>query len=925
MKRKTFTLLILMVLFGISLNSYGQTITGTVYDKSTGEPLPGATVMIEETTIGTVTSLYGTFNLNVKQGKSSLRITYVGYLDYLSEQDMKAGETKDLGKIELEADAIGITEIFVIASIAKDRKTPVAISNIDPEMIIEKLGTQEFPEILKSTPSVYATKRGGGYGDGRFNLRGFDSNNIGVLINGVPVNDMENGRVYWSNWAGLSDVTRIMQVQRGLGASKLAISSIGGTLNIITNTTDVKQGGSVYYALGNNGYNKTGLTLSTGLTDNGWAVTVSGSKTTGDGYVTGTNFEAWSYFFNVSKRLTDKQQISLTAFGAPQWHNQRGSLLQVNDYLNHPDGFKLNYGYGYRNGEIYGGDHAYNKYHKPQISLNHTVSFDSKTSLSTAVYASIAKGGGRRVSGDSSEYLRFQYPYGIPYPDMTKLTPDGHLDFDAVLDYNNNSLKGSDAIMSMSTNAHDWYGFLSTLNKEFGNISVTAGLDGRYYRGYHYTEVDDLLGGEYFLDNQNVNRDPGTPLYKGDKFSYYNLTDVMWGGIFLQAEYSVDNYSAFISTSVSNTTYQRIDYFTYYDDKTKQEIEDIKNISYNSADSSYIQLWDQLVSDEIQNLGVDELSESQERDLYSANQNSFDIDHIYQTSDKVSFWGYSVKGGFNYNINKEHNVFINGGYFTRAPFANAVFLNYTNSINKDAKPQKVLSTEIGYGYRSSLMRGDLTIYRTNWMDKTIARSVGQETANITGLNALHQGIEAELRIFPAKKLDIRFMFSYGDWKWENDVEAALFDENQDFVDSLYIYSKDIHVSDAAQTTGAVGINYEILPKLKIGADYNYYNRLYAQYDVEGRTKPELSSIDAWVLPDYHVIDMNIKYGFKIGKLKATLYAKVNNVLNTEYIADASDNTLYDNIENVVSYGNESNSPVFFGFGRTWSLALKVRF
>ena len=143
--------------------------------------------------------------------------------------------------------------------------------------------------------------------------------------------------------------------------------------------------------------------------------------------------------------------------------------------------------------------------------------------------------------------------------------------------------------------------------------------------------------------------------------------------------------------------------------------------------------------------------------------------------------------------------------------------------------------------------------------------------------------------------------------------------------SLYIYSKDIHVSDAAQTTGAFGINYEILPKLKIGADYNYYNNLYAQFDIEGRTKPELSGIDAWELPDYHLLDMNIKYDFIIGKLKASLYGKVNNVLNTEYIADASDNTLYDNIEGVVSYGDETNSPVFFGFGRTWSLALKVRF
>ena len=117
-------------------------------------------------------------------------------------------------------DEIVITQ----TSFAVDRKTPVAVSTIKADVIENKLGTQEFPEILKSTPGVYATKSGGGFGDGRLNLRGFNSENVAVMINGVPVNDMENGRVYWSNWAGLSDVTSAMQVQRGLGASKVSCS-----------------------------------------------------------------------------------------------------------------------------------------------------------------------------------------------------------------------------------------------------------------------------------------------------------------------------------------------------------------------------------------------------------------------------------------------------------------------------------------------------------------------------------------------------------------------------------------------------------------------------------------------------------------------------------------------------------------------------
>ena len=176
------------------------------------------------------------------------------------------------------------------------------------------LGNQEFPEILKSTPGVYATKGGGGFGDSEIRLRGFESENIAVMINGIPVNDMENGRVYWSNWAGLSDVTRFMQVQRGLGASKVAVPSIGGTINIVTKTTDAEEGGSVLYSIGNDGYEKVGATVSTGKMENGWAATVSGSRTTGDGYIDGTEFSGFSYFLNIAKELRRRSRTFFYCF-----------------------------------------------------------------------------------------------------------------------------------------------------------------------------------------------------------------------------------------------------------------------------------------------------------------------------------------------------------------------------------------------------------------------------------------------------------------------------------------------------------------------------------------------------------------------------------------------------------------------------------
>jgi outer membrane cobalamin receptor len=825
-------------------------VKGTVIDASSGEPLIAATIRVEKTTIGTAASLDGTFSIKVPLGKQKIIISFIGYTDVIKEVDVK--DVVDLGRIQLVADAIGLDEIMVVSSIARDRQTPVAVSTIKAEVIIEKLGTQEFPEILKSTPSVYATKSSGGYGDGRINLRGFDSNNIGVLINGVPVNDMENGRVYWSNWAGLSDVTRTMQVQRGLGASRLAISSVGGTINIVTNSTESKQGGSVSYGIGNDGYSKTSATVSTGLFENGWAITLSGSKTTGDGYVRGAAFEGWSYFVNIANRINEKHSLSLTAFGAPQWHNQRFSAQRIQTFRDHPDGGRYNPDLGFRNGKPY--TSAFNYYHKPQISLNHFYTISATTSLSTSLYISRSSGGGRRTYGNQTGWLRYNSNSDNP-AEYTKLTPDGYLDWDYVMEQNKLSENGSQLIIANAVNSHDWYGVLSTFNTDIDNLKITGGLDLRYYRGYHMYQVDDLLGGEYFLNSSDVNRPSNTLLYKGDIVNYHDLGEVLWSGLFTQAEYVTEKYSGFISGAVSNTQYRRTDYFKYLESDPNRQ------------------------------------------------------------TDWKPFNGYSIKGGANYNISDHHNVFVNGGYFERAPFFRFVFLNSSNEFNPGAKPERVKSIEFGYGLRTSLVAANITVYHTEWLDKALTRRFTDLTANITGLNALHQGVEIDFTSRPNKRLEIKGMASIGNWKWTDDVTAEVYDENQSLLGTVNVYAGNLSVGDAAQITAALGVDYEVLPRLKVGADYNYYDKLYAFFNVENRTAILDKGIDAWRMPSYHLIDLNVKYDFKIGNLNASIFGKINNLLDTEYIADATDGSSHD----------FKSATVYMGFGRTWSGSLRIRF
>ncbi len=845
---------LLIALVAMTSASFAQgVVKGIVVDVTTNEPLIGATVRVEGTTQGTATSLDGAFTLKVSTANAKLVFSYVGYLDDTKEVAV-SGEV-NMGKVGLKTSSIGMDEVLITASIARDRQTPVAIANIKAQVIEDKLGTQEFPEILKSTPSVYATKAGGGYGDGRINLRGFDSNNIGVLINGVPVNDMESGKVYWSNWAGLSDVTRTMQVQRGMGASKLALSSVGGTINIVTQSTEAKEGGVATYAMGNDGFSKKSFTVSTGMLKNGWAITMSGAKTSGDGYVKGTAFDGWSYFLNVSKRINDKHQLSYTVFGAPQWHNQRYTRLAIDTIRNDKDGIKVNRDYGYINGKEYSTSKNY--YHKPQMSLNHFWTINDKTTLSTAAYASIAQGGGTRVYGPNTKIGR---------------TADNLLDFDKTIAANAASLTGSQTILANSINSHDWYGILSSLNTKISDFNVTGGVDARYYRGYHAYEIENLFGGKYFLDSKNKNRDAGALLKKGDYVNYNYLGEVLWEGGFLQGEYVKDNYSAFISGAISNTSYRRTDFFNYLDSDPNQ------------------------------------------------------------TSKWENFLGYSIKGGANYNINENHNVFLNAGYFTRAPYFRSVYSKSNNAVSPDLKNEKILSTEVGYGFRSSKFSANLTAYRTQWMDKSINRTGRVEIedavtgvknqvdwyVNIMGLDALHQGVEVDFSYKPFDKLTVNGMVSVGDWKWISNASAQktdesgapLKDKDGNPLAASMVYADDVHVGDAAQTTASISVDYEVLPKFKLGLDLNHYDNLYAYFDVN--TRETADAPDAWKMPAYQLLDFNMKYDFKLGSFNATLLGNVSNILDTEYISDANDGTL-------------GTATVYYGFGRTWSTTLKIRF
>ncbi len=862
--------------------------------------------MVPGAKTGVTTDIDGNFTIKVPDSTKELTIEYIGY------KTANVPASASMGTITLEVASQMLKDVVVTQSIARTRKTPVAASSVDALLIENKLGSQEFPEVLKTTPGVWATKDGGGYGDAKINIRGFKSENTGMLVNGIPVNDMEGGWVYWSNWAGLSDVTSMMQVQRGLGASIISVPSVGGTLNITTRSIDAKKGGSVFYGMGNDGMNHIGFNVSTGLMKNGWAVSLMGTRKWGDGYVQGTNFNAYTYFVNVSKRINDAHQLSLTAFGSPQVHYKRSSQdglsienwQKVADYMDGESMYRYNPTFGY---DLDGQVRSSNKnvYHKPQISLNHIWQIDHKSSLSSAVYVSLASGYGSSGQGRGTykgQSLSNTSWYGASNGNLNTLfrRDDGTFDYAAIQEMNMESETGSNMIMSKSINSHKWFGLVSTYKNELieKKLNLTAGIDVRYYIGKHTNEITDLYNGEYFMDdssrkgvNPANNAAAADPNWKYQKLGVgdvvyrdYDGYTVQEGG-FAQLEYTTlkDKLTMVLAGSLNNTTYWRVDRL-YYDKE-------------------------------------------------------------HGTSEKPNFVAGSVKGGANYNIDKHNNVYFNGGYLTRAPFfAKGVFAAQatSNAINPNPVNEKCGSIELGYEFHSPVFTATFNAYYTKWMDKTTTRSSTMNDGqryylNMSGVDARHMGLEFNLKYRPTQWLDIDAMLSLGDWNWDSNAKGYYYNElgqplantsgklasgvlAEDHAWSI-LNQKGRKVGGSAQTTGAIGLTVKPFKGMRIGADWTFSARNYSDYTVSDNDLipfREVNVADPWQIPWGNQLDMSASYKFDMAGFEATIFGNVNNLFNYNYVVDAYTAS--------GSRGTWDNAyRVFYSFGRTYSLRLKIAF
>ncbi|MCO6174619.1 TonB-dependent receptor [Flavobacterium sp. NRK F10] len=876
------------LLFGFvfltSLTVFSQaTVTGVIVDADLNEPLAGANVVVKGTTDGATTDFDGKFEFTTSEKSGQIVVSYLGFESKVISFTV-SGNTVNLGNVTLTPDENQLEGVVVVGSgvidLAKDRKTPIAVSTIKAAEIQAKIGTADVTQALVNTPSVYVAGQSGGYGDSRMTVRGFQQDNTAFLLNGQPINGMEDGKMYWSNWSGMSDIANVIQIQRGLGSSKLAISSVGGTVNFVTKATEKKQGGFASMGVANSDYFKSTVGYNTGMSKKGWGFSVMMSHWQGDGYNMGTRGEGQNYFISLGYKPSDKHNFNFLLTGAPQYHDQNFTK-SISTYLQY--GRKYNNNYGYLNGQYL--SERTNFYHKPVANLNWDFNINETTQLSTVLYASWGRGGG---TGNYGTRLR---------------TADGLVDFDTM--YANNlatangegSYSNGNYLIRASMNNHAWYGMVTNLKKKINeNLSFNAGMDLRTYYGTHYRQVANFLGLNSWTESRNLKGQNDLPtgtivsntvtdygiakpweamfntVGESQRIDYDYSERISYGGVFGQVEYATEKVSAFFQGSVSEQMHQRFDRYDYLPE--------------------------------------------------------------YKDAKKVDNFGFNTKGGVAYNITGQHTVFVNAGYYSRQPYHDNIYLNYTNAVNPLTENEKILGLEAGYTFTSSIFTANLNVYRTSWKDRVTTTSTvltADGTIGTTPVSTgdliyttsqndeqLHTGAEVDFTLKPIKTLSVKGFASVGNWEYRGNAVQRKYNEGLDVLDESKVDIEGGKVGDAAQTTWGLGAKYEIFERFSIDADWRNYDKLYA--NVSARKE----NIE---LPSYDLVDAGISYKMLVGKDKKNSVGfrfNMNNVFNEVYLSELT-------TANKVQAGDETWNGInvsnagYFGLGRTWNFSIRYNF
>ena len=920
-----------------------NTISGTVTDASSGEALAGANVVVVGTSMGAAATADGSYSIsNVPDGSYTITSSVIGYADGSQSVNVSGDATVNFS---LSVSALELSALEVLASRAGE-KTPVAYTNISKAEVEARLGSQDIPMILNTTPSVYATQQGGGAGDARINVRGFNQRNVAVMINGVPQNDMENGWVYWSNWDGVGDATSSIQMQRGLSAVNLATPSIGGTMNIITDPTAMNRGGKFKQEFGAGGFLKTTANLNTGIINDKMAFSATIVRKTGNGIIDKTWTDAWAYYFGASYAINDKNRVELYAIGAPQRHGQ--NLYKQNAGVYDPDFAKKMDGYdaeGLWNGKSYpdskgeftapeagfgssdprlfnqnwapvnssykGKQYWYmygakttdrydpnfinereNFFHKPLVNLNHFLTINDDMRLSTIAYWSGGSGGGtgtigsivtRDADGKSDTYgAAAQSGKHKFYYGPSPWTRDWNEQI---------------AINSSNSTSYWWQGKAKT--KQVGeSIGILRNSINRQ-------STIGVISKLNYNINSNLQTQFGIDWRTAGIEHAREVRDLLGGNFYMN--YANKNFPGGVKSELG-------DIIAYHNETTVDWLGFYGQGNYTSGPLNAYGM-----------VGTSSIKYSYQ-------------DHFTVADEKITSPGISalqVKGGVMYDVNDNISVFGNLGRVEKPPIMDNV-IYYDGTVASDPANEKFQSMEFGMNFMTQKYAVKASYYNTQWMDRNLTKSVttGQGSSGdtdvifLTGVDQTHTGFEVEGSAQVIDMLRLDFAASFGTWEFVDDASGNY----QEYTETgtkqtTYTYAlKGLYVGDMPQTGFVLGATITPISGLMAQLVYNSYDKNYADWSPAAREVKggEADRAQVWMAPKYSKMDFHASYNLpmQIAGANLQVFAHVFNLTDETYIQDAVDNSQY----NAWDKDHDADSAeVFFGIPRSMNMGIAVRF
>ena len=910
----------LFVCFNVFFVFAQQTVVkGIVKDMLTNQPIEGVSVSFENSELTVYTDDMGFFQFSaaVPLGEQMLSISKAGYL------------SARYPIIVNEEQILNIQDMML--SLDNSDYDLFTITLSDDELNDDGSGADNISGLLSASQDVFQRAAAFEFSQSFFRVRGLNTDNGTVLMNGIEMNKIFDGRQQWSNWGGLNDVLRGQELSMGLAPSSYTFGGLLGSTNINLRASSYRAGGRVTYSSSNRSYtNRLMATYASGLVDGGWSYAFSIGRRWGDeGFQDGTFYDANSFFASVEKKINDKHSLNFVGIYTP---NRRGKSSPNTQEVFDLKGTTYNEYWGWHDGEKR--NSRVRRIAEPVLMLNHYWDISDKTTLNTNVSYQFGELGNSRLDYAGGANPTPAYYQGLPSyfladtdgPDYAgaylaeqSFRNGGQVNWNRIYDANlTNNINGDYAAYILYEDRSDDQQFSANTILESSlsdQVTLNAAVNYKRLKSHNFAEIMDMLGSntgylnvDSFDQVQFDLRNPNQVVGEGDTFRYNFNIDANVLSSFVQAQFKYNKLDFFLAGSYTVTEYQR-------------------------------------------------------EGLY---QSETYADNSYGKGRKLSFTGLGAKGGFTYKFSGKHIFNVNAGYLTKAPTIRNTFTNSreNNAIvgdqsGIDITEEKITSFYANYVFRSSTVKARLTGYYTQMQDANEVSfyfadgisGVDQGTAFVQeilqGIDKSHLGLEfgVEAQVTPTIKLT--GVASVGQYTYDNNPNLVL--TSSDFVEGLNFGQANLEnyrIAAGPQQAASIGFEYRDPNYWWFGTTANFFADTYV--DVSPLTRTQNFYLDTDGLPfsdydpdlarellrqerfdDYMVINAVGGKSWKIGDYYVSLFVSLNNILNQKFKSGGFEQGRSANYQ---SLKEDAGNPkrvfgpkYWYGRGPTYFLNLNFRF